>query len=276
MRGQYLYRLIDRTKLRWIVGLFILGVFISALAYYMLTPLGHGLVATYTEEHIGFLDALYFSTITITSLGYGDLRPVGFGRFLAASEVVFGLTVVGVAIAKLASERQGFLLKRIYGGDHQNRIHKLRESIRKSTKDIEDALNSTPINIDVIEDAIEVNWAITRGVRNYFGFEIYHGDLLESVSKKHFQQLVVSIIRFLRVGNGIGAVTGLSKETKESLKYQLRLSEEIAKMLQFNTNDQRLIQLCDVLFEEVRKQRRLRTATRIEREHTERPVERID
>jgi hypothetical protein len=33
---------------------------------------------------------LYFSVVTWTTLGYGDIRPVGFARFIAGSEAIVG------------------------------------------------------------------------------------------------------------------------------------------------------------------------------------------
>lgn len=35
-------------------------------------------------------DAVYFSVVTATTLGYGDIRPVGVGRLLASAEAIFG------------------------------------------------------------------------------------------------------------------------------------------------------------------------------------------
>ncbi len=37
-----------------------------------------------------FMDALYFSAVTFTTLGYGDVTPVGFSRALAAAEAFLG------------------------------------------------------------------------------------------------------------------------------------------------------------------------------------------
>jgi hypothetical protein len=48
-------------------------------------------------EQITFLDSAYFSIITITTLGYGDLSPISnFGKVLAACEALLGVVLLGV------------------------------------------------------------------------------------------------------------------------------------------------------------------------------------
>ncbi|WP_334545156.1 ion channel [Rhizobium leguminosarum] len=37
-----------------------------------------------------FSDYLYYSTVTFTTLGYGDFRPCGPARLYAATEALFG------------------------------------------------------------------------------------------------------------------------------------------------------------------------------------------
>ncbi|MCA9103968.1 MAG: two pore domain potassium channel family protein [Planctomycetales bacterium] len=41
-----------------------------------------------------FEDVLYFSFITYTSVGYGDITPVGLGRMLAGTEALIGLVLI--------------------------------------------------------------------------------------------------------------------------------------------------------------------------------------
>lgn len=55
----------------------------------------------------GKFDYLYFSVITFTSLGYGDIHPEGvFGKILASAEIMLGLVMFGVLLSFLGSRFQ--------------------------------------------------------------------------------------------------------------------------------------------------------------------------
>lgn len=55
----------------------------------------------------GFRSALYFSLVTFTTLGYGDIIPNPQFRLVAASEAVFGLLLVGLFLFTLARRGTG-------------------------------------------------------------------------------------------------------------------------------------------------------------------------
>ena len=44
-------------------------------------------------------DVLYFSYVTFTTLGFGDLQPVGFCRALAVTEALLGYILLGLFVA---------------------------------------------------------------------------------------------------------------------------------------------------------------------------------
>ena len=44
--------------------------------------------------------ALYFSAVTLFSVGYGDLAPIGLGRFLAVIEALIGYVLPAVFLAR--------------------------------------------------------------------------------------------------------------------------------------------------------------------------------
>lgn len=51
------------------------------------------------NEPKDFLDSIYFSTVTFTTLGYGDLSPIGWLRLLSLLEAFFGAINIGFLVA---------------------------------------------------------------------------------------------------------------------------------------------------------------------------------
>ena len=65
-----------------------------ATAYFILGTVSNNPVYPGVEGWLGsvfeFLNAIYFSVVTFTTLGYGDISPVGLSRFIAAFEAFIG------------------------------------------------------------------------------------------------------------------------------------------------------------------------------------------
>jgi hypothetical protein len=96
----------------------------GAMSVYLLIGLSYGylyqLIAL-TESHPFFagnhgtlypVDYIYFSFITITTVGYGDFTPAGrVGEMIAASEAVIGqlylVSVVGLVVGNFGRQRNG-------------------------------------------------------------------------------------------------------------------------------------------------------------------------
>ena len=57
-----------------------------------------------TPYNITFPDAFYFSTTTITTLGYGDITPIGVFRYFVIIEVLMGLIYTGSMIYFIVKE----------------------------------------------------------------------------------------------------------------------------------------------------------------------------
>ena len=80
------------------------GIWLYAMAYFLVenfTPLGRivGQSRVYGVSYESFLDCLYFSAATYTSLGLGDLVPTHDMRMLVGAEVLNGLVIIGWTIS---------------------------------------------------------------------------------------------------------------------------------------------------------------------------------
>lgn len=89
----------------------ILNIWAYAVAYFLvenLTGIGKltGAHVNVGLTHESFLESLYFSAATYTSLGFGDIVPSDNLRMLAAAEVLNGLVLIGwtVSLTYLAME----------------------------------------------------------------------------------------------------------------------------------------------------------------------------
>ena len=51
-----------------------------------------------TDGTVPIRDSLYFSIVTFTTLGYGDIQPVPAGRLLAAFQALSGYIYLGLGI----------------------------------------------------------------------------------------------------------------------------------------------------------------------------------
>jgi hypothetical protein len=77
----------------------------------------------------GFFSALYFSAVTATSIGYGDIVPTGVARLLAIAEAVAGLILFGCVVSKFVSRRQDVLIGQIHHIAFEDRLGRVRTNL---------------------------------------------------------------------------------------------------------------------------------------------------
>jgi Ion channel len=99
------------------------AVVFFGIAYFYLSRADGG----HFNQSIGAFDAVYFSFVTIATVGYGDIHPLSsLAKSMVISEIIFGLwffvTVIPVAVADQAERIRQIRVSR----------EKLAESLRKS------------------------------------------------------------------------------------------------------------------------------------------------
>jgi hypothetical protein len=117
---EFLYRLTRllprikiRHRLRIVIGVagallaHVVEIWLFAATYYlMVTSLQWG---TFNGAHTGLLvDCFYFSFTTYTTLGFGDIQPIGDIRYLAGVESLTGLVLITWTASFLYIEMQNY------------------------------------------------------------------------------------------------------------------------------------------------------------------------
>ncbi|KEY47692.1 potassium channel family protein [Citrobacter amalonaticus] len=101
-------------------------IFVFALLYWLWS----NEIKTFDGEELSFPKSLYFSTVTITTLGYGDILPLTKTTMaIVASEVVLGIVIIGLFLSSLwqsfanrIEKQQGMLIKKRLA---EQNLHKL-------------------------------------------------------------------------------------------------------------------------------------------------------
>jgi len=114
-------------------GMWVGVVVLSAVAYWLLgfsaRPAllsSNGPIGTGAR---GLLSALYFSSVTATSVGFGDIVPHGVARLIAIVEAVAGLVIFGCVVSKFVSRRQEELIGEIHHIAFEERLGRVRTNL---------------------------------------------------------------------------------------------------------------------------------------------------
>lgn len=103
---------------------------VFGLAYHLLAGANSHLVYEPTKTRVvNILDSIYFSFITATSTGFGDITPVGYFKILSIFEVVIGLVFLALVTSKLVSIKQDVIMNEIYEISFSEKINRIRSSL---------------------------------------------------------------------------------------------------------------------------------------------------
>lgn len=130
IRQQTLHTWIDRLSFPRIFILWMAIIVAFGFAYQFFSNGSSYL--HYAQQSINvntFKDAIYFSFVTATTTGFGDIVPVGMFKMFAVIEVLFGLLLLALVTSKLVSIKQDVILTEIYEFSFEEKLNRLRSSL---------------------------------------------------------------------------------------------------------------------------------------------------
>lgn len=91
------------------------------------------------SDWYGFADSLYFSFVTATTVGYGDIVPNSiWARALASTEAMGGMLLVGAVISRLLSAQQEKLLQDTHDLAFNERLGRMQTSFHLLIPEFQD------------------------------------------------------------------------------------------------------------------------------------------
>lgn len=139
--GNAIVDAIDRRSTSQVFLIWLEIILGYALFYWFAAAIGigslrdHGIAVGAGPGGIGA--AIYFSFVTATSVGYGDVLPAGFVRAAAISEAVSGLLIFGAVIAKFVSRRQDELVREIHRVTFEERLDRVQTNLHLVLSEIQ-------------------------------------------------------------------------------------------------------------------------------------------
>ncbi len=179
--------LIEEVSLLRYGFFFISAVLVFSFAYFILTPSFHGIGSNGLPfVRLTFWNAIYFSIVTVSSLGYGDMHPMGFSKILACLQVLSGLVLMGIMLAKMTSVRLSYHVSRLFSSEIQKRVGRFAEEfemLHTQTSKVSQVIAQIPGGQPVIDQSQAVTECTktvsafhsrSNRLADYIAYEIEH------------------------------------------------------------------------------------------------------
>src|SRR5205085_6385907 len=101
-------------------------------------------------------EAVYFSFVTATSVGFGDVVPIGLGRVLAIMEAAAELLLFGALVSKLVSQKQEMLVEELHRATFEDRLGRVRTNLHLLGREL------SSLATDLADDATAADRALPR------------------------------------------------------------------------------------------------------------------
>ena len=195
--------LIEDVSMLWYISGFVTATILFGIVYAELTPMGHGIGQDFKPlSEVTYLIGVYFSVVTISSLGYGNMHPMGVSMALTSMEVLIGLVMIGIMIAKITSQRLSYHVSRLFSSDAQKRLEDIAEKYEKVLGDLKVFIPGfdVPSRTSKSEDRLS---EFTSGFRktigelrlrcvelhDYIAFEIERGDYFKVAPSSEMERV---------------------------------------------------------------------------------------
>lgn len=168
-----------------------------------------------------FFNSVYFSIITATTVGYGDLIPHGVAKVVVCIQSLCSFFLATIFVAKLVSHRQEITLERVHKLTFEDVFHNTRESFFIVRKDIDELIHEIEFRHEISTKSWDNLAIIYRQLQNLFEDipQFYSDEAhLYTIDEKRELLLLDAVLRTLKRLDHfieISDTAGIRHETNE-------------------------------------------------------------
>jgi hypothetical protein len=121
---------LDKASFPVILGVWLAITILFGCIYHYFTSDVTQLV--YTKDHTtvnNIVDSIYFSFVSATTTGFGDIVPIGWFKLVSIVQVIICWMLLAVVTSKLVSIKQDVILTELYDISFKERINRLRSAL---------------------------------------------------------------------------------------------------------------------------------------------------
>ena len=236
------FRVVDDVSFVWLLTSFISIVAVFGLLYWSLSGIEQGVGQNNKPvTDVSILTGIYFSIVTVSSLGYGDFHPIGLSKVLVSVEVLLGLVFIGMMIAKITSRSLSNLVSRLFISETRKQLNEfismfnlIEARFRMILREIPSVYHPVPIlpsgptenqvqsrerilTTDISSNFKESVYELRKScatLRDYFRREINEGIYFELAPTENIMELTDSVCEtFFHVSQCIIALPSKSDPT---------------------------------------------------------------
>lgn len=157
--SELLVKWLDHLTFPRIFLLWAIIILLFALGYFYLATDVSTLIHSKDNLPISNLsDCIYFSFITATTTGFGDITPVGSFKLFAIFEVVVGIILLALVTSRLVSIKQNVILDQIYDISISDNVNRLRLSLSTFINNLNDLTISLQEDTPNYKEVQEINF----------------------------------------------------------------------------------------------------------------------
>lgn len=179
----------NRKRLLYWVAAYLLVIVVFSFLFLLLPDSEWG----GNEKIARFTDAFYFSVVTITSLGFGDIYPIAgsYSRLLVSAEAILGILVIGFFLNDIAHNQAVLMDKQNKDADEEKRFRNAYDNLNTYRQIITPVLERYLRGVYMMVNTMEDKFKMPQDIFGYdFNFQFNDiGNLYEQtilMSSDHY------------------------------------------------------------------------------------------